>query len=120
MPELRKDPIISRWVIISTERTKRPFDLMVEKSRARGGFCPLCPGNEDKTPSEVFAFRDQNSPINGPGWKLRVVPNKFPALVIEGDLERQEEGIYEKMQGIGAHEVIIETRDHNNRKNQCS
>jgi UDPglucose--hexose-1-phosphate uridylyltransferase len=111
--ELRKDPIINRWVIISTERAKRPSDLLVEKSRTRGGFCPLCPGNEDKTPPEVFAFRDQNSSINGPGWKLRVVPNKFPALVIEGDLNRQEEGVYEKMQGIGAHEVIIETTDHN-------
>lgn len=113
MSELRKDPIINRWVIISTERAKRPSDLMVEKSRPRGGFCPLCPGNEDKTPSEVFAFRDQNSSINGSGWKLRVVPNKFPALVIEGDLNRQKEGMYEKMQGIGAHEVIIETTDHN-------
>jgi UDPglucose--hexose-1-phosphate uridylyltransferase len=111
--ELRKDPIINRWVIISTERAKRPSDLLVEKSRPRGGFCPLCPGNEDKTPSEVFAFRDQNSSINGSGWKLRVVPNKFPALVIEGDLNRQKEGMYEKMQGIGAHEVIIETTDHN-------
>ncbi len=113
MSELRKDPIINRWVIISTERAKRPSDLLVEKSRPRGGFCPLCPGNEDKTPSEVFAFRDQNSSINGSGWKLRVVPNKFPALVIEGDLNRQKEGMYEKMQGIGAHEVIIETTDHN-------
>ena len=113
MPELRKDPIIDRWVIISTERAKRPSDLQLEKSRARGGFCPLCPGNEDKTPSEVFALRDDNTSSNGPGWKLRVVPNKFPALVIEGDLNKQQEGLYEKMDGIGAHEVIIETTDHN-------
>jgi len=112
VPELRKDPIIGRWVIISTERSKRPSDLLMEKNRFRGGFCPLCPGNEDKTPAEVFAFRESNTPANGPGWKLRVVPNKFPALVIEGAMNPQQQGIYEKMTGIGAHEVIIETTDH--------
>ena len=112
MPELRRDPIISRWVIISTERAKRPSDLVIEKSKSRGGFCPLCPGNEDKTPPEVFAFREGNAPPDTPGWKLRVVPNKFPALVTEGDLNKRAEGIYDKMNGLGAHEIIIETTDH--------
>lgn len=112
MPELRKDPIIDRWVIISTERSKRPSDLLVEKTRTRVGFCPLCPGNEDKTPNEVFAVRDGNTPPDTPGWKLRVVPNKFPALITTGDLNKRTEGIYDRMNGLGAHEIIIETPDH--------
>ncbi|MCX8045028.1 MAG: galactose-1-phosphate uridylyltransferase [Desulfobacterota bacterium] len=113
MPELRKDPIIDRWVIIATERSKRPFDLGIHKSLIRsGGFCPLCPGNEDKTPHEVFAFREPTTPPDGPGWRLRVVPNKFPALISTGELRRISEGIYERMNGLGVHEIIIETADH--------
>lgn len=107
MPELRKDPVTSRWVIISTERGKRPSDFGTEPERERVGFCPFCPGNESKTPPEVLAYRP-----NGGGWNLRVVPNKFPALQIEGDLNRQGDGMYDKMNGIGAHEVVIETPDH--------
>ena len=77
-----------------------------------GGFCPLCEGNEDRTPPEIVAFRDNGTPPNSPGWTLRVVPNKFPALRIEGELNREGEGIYDKMNGIGAHEVVIETPRH--------
>ncbi len=112
MPELRKDPVIGRWVIISTERGKRPSDLVVETPKSRGGFCPLCPGNEDKTPPEVFSFRAGDTQPDKPGWTLRVVPNKFPALVSEGDLNKRGDGIYDTMNGLGAHEVIIETPDH--------
>jgi len=112
MPELRKDPIYGRWVIISTERSRRPSDFAPEERRSIGGFCPLCEGNEDRTPPEVLAFRDNGASPNSPGWSLRVVPNKFPALRIEGDLDREGEGIYDKMNGIGAHEVVIETPQH--------
>ena len=112
MPELRKDPVTSRWVIISTERGKRPSDFGAEPERKRTGFCPFCAGNEDKTPPEVLAYRLNGGMPNGPGWHVRVVPNKFPALQIEGDLNRQGEGMYDKMTGIGAHEVIIETPEH--------
>ncbi|MDO9351672.1 MAG: galactose-1-phosphate uridylyltransferase [Deltaproteobacteria bacterium] len=112
MPELRKDPIYGRWVIISTERSRRPSDFAPEERRPIGGFCPLCEGNEDRTPPEVLAFRDNGTPPNSPGWSLRVVPNKFPALRIEGELDREGEGIYDKMNGIGAHEVVIETPQH--------
>jgi UDPglucose--hexose-1-phosphate uridylyltransferase len=112
MPELRKDPIHGRWVIISTERSRRPSDFTPEDRRPMGGFCPLCEGNEDRTPPEIIAFRDNGTPPNSPGWTLRVVPNKFPALRIEGELSREGEGIYDKMNGIGAHEVVIETPRH--------
>lgn len=112
MPELRKDPVIGRWIIISTERGKRPTDFIVEKDTIKGGFCPLCPGNENTTPQEVLSYGHPFPNPNRPGWTLRVVPNKYPALIIEGDIGKEGEGIYDKMNGIGAHEVIIETPDH--------
>lgn len=111
MPELRKDPITGRWVIISTERSKRPSDFGKYVQEHKGGFCPFCEGNEQHTPSEIVAFRN-GSEKNTPGWTLRVVPNKYPALQIEGELDREGEGIFDKMNGIGAHEVIIETPRH--------
>ncbi|NWF94296.1 MAG: galactose-1-phosphate uridylyltransferase [Syntrophaceae bacterium] len=112
MPEFRRDPIHGRWVIISTERGRRPSDFVPEERRPVGGFCPLCEGNEDKTPPEIIAYRNNGTPPNSPGWTLRVVANKFPALRIEGDLNRQGDGIYDKMNGLGAHEVVIETPRH--------
>jgi len=112
MPELRKDPVTSRWVIIATERGKRPSDFAAEPPARRSGFCPFCPGNEDKTPPEILAYRPNGGPPNTGGWDLRVVSNKFPALQIEGELSRQGDGIYDRMSGIGAHEVIIETPQH--------
>ena len=113
MPELRKDPITGRWVIIATDRAKRPLDFVRDKVQIRGsGFCPFCYGNEAKTPPEIIAYRSDGSPRDSPGWSLRVVANKFPALGIEGELDRQGEGLFDKMNGIGAHEVIIETPDH--------
>lgn len=111
MPELRKDPIIGRWVIIATERAKRPSDFTATKVVQKGGFCPFCPGNEGKTPPEVLAFRNGSS-ANAPGWSLRVIPNRYPALMIEGDLRKEGDGMYDKMNGVGAHEVIIESPDH--------
>jgi UDPglucose--hexose-1-phosphate uridylyltransferase len=112
MPELRKDPVIGRWVIISTERGKRPTDFDEVPVEQNGEFCPFCYDHEDNTPPEIFAIRRDKSTANKPGWTLRVIPNKFPALRIEGRLNRQGEGIYDKMSGIGAHEVVIETPDH--------
>lgn len=113
MPELRKDPIIGRWVIISTERGKRPTDFStLPKKKRLNSACPFCPGNESATPPEVLAFRPPGSEPNKPGWTLRVISNKYPALKIEGDLNREGRGIFDKMDGIGAHEVIIETPDH--------
>ena len=112
MPELRKDPINGRWVIIATDRAKRPSDFLrqpVPPPTAR--ICPFDYGNEHKTPPELLAYRN-NGARDEAGWRVRVIPNKFPILGIEGDLNRQGDGMYDKMNGIGAHEVIIETPDH--------
>jgi UDPglucose--hexose-1-phosphate uridylyltransferase len=117
VPELRKDPIVGRWVIISTDRARRPTDFVREPVKIKGGFCPFCYGNESKTPPEILAYRPSanggTAQKDSPGWTVRVVPNKFPALGIEGNLNKQAEGMFDKMNGIGAHEVVIETPDHN-------
>jgi UDPglucose--hexose-1-phosphate uridylyltransferase len=112
MPELRKDPIVGRWVVIATERVRRPADFPRHPLVRRGGPCAFCPGHEGETPPEVLAYRDEPGRPDMPGWRVRVVPSKFPALRIEGDLERRGEGIYDLMNGIGAHEVVIESPDH--------
>jgi UDPglucose--hexose-1-phosphate uridylyltransferase len=113
MPELRKDPISERWVIISTERGKRPSDFGGPKPALAGAEkCPFCEGKEDKTPGEIIAWRKPDSKKNTSGWLTRVIPNKFPALVSEGEINRIGIGIFDMMNGIGAHEVIIETPRH--------
>lgn len=113
MGELRKDPVTNRWVIISAERAKRPSDFDTKPPPHQSGVCPFCPGNEEATPPEIMAFRNGGGPPNTSGWHVRVVANKFPALMREGDVERQGEGLYDKMPGVGAHEVIIESPHHN-------
>ena len=113
MSELRKDPVTGRWVIISSERRKRPSDFRVERHHVeRDAYCPFCTGHEGLTPPEIFAYRSNGGARNGPGWELRVVPNRFPALKVEGGLDREGDGMFDRMNGIGAHEVIIETPDH--------
>ncbi len=110
MPDLRKDPIVGRWVIIATDRAKRPQDFLRDKPASHGptGFDPFLEGNESATPSEILAYREAGTQHDKPGWRVRVVPNKFPALQVEGQLSKRGDGIYDLMNGIGAHEVIIE------------
>lgn len=113
MSELRHDPVQRRWIIVATERGRRPTDFQKTKEEPVSGFCPFCPGNEDKTPPEIFAFRESGTQPNKPGWLVRVIPNKYPALTIEGELGRKGVGLYDMMNGVGAHEVILETPEHN-------
>jgi len=113
MPELRYDPIQKRWVIIVSERGSRPDDFPIKNKPPPEGSCPFCEGNEGKTPPEIAAVRANGSGRNQPGWQVRVVPNKFPALRIEGNMGRKGIGVYDRMNGVGAHEVIIETPQHN-------
>ena len=112
MPELRKDPVVGRWVIIATERARRPSDFVTQPVRPLGADCVFCEGHEDATPPEILAGRRAGGEANGPGWTYRVVSNKFPALRIEGELEPAGEGLFDRMTGIGAHEVVIEAPQH--------
>lgn len=117
MPELRKDPISERWVVISSERGKRPSDFkmpsVAEESIGSEKNCPFCGGNEAKTPPEINAWRTGGSKPDTPGWDVRMIQNKFPALTTKGDVNRTGMGIFDMMSGIGAHEVIVETPQHN-------
>ena len=112
MHELRKDPIIGRWVIIASDRAGRPTDFVIDRQMPSGGSCPFCYGSEDKTPPEVLAYRAPGTAPDSPGWRVRVVPNKYPALRIEGALGRRAAGMYDLMNAVGAHEVVIESPDH--------
>jgi len=104
MPQLRQDPTTKGWVIIASERSKRPHELrriepFVEKLSHKED-CPFCPGNEYLTPHETLAYRN-SGPADSKGWWVRVIPNKFPALSPEGSLERKEEkGFFRMMDGV--------------------
>jgi len=115
MGELRKDPILGRWVIIATERSKRPNAFIGEQDTQKDdkAKCPFCAGNEKMTPPEIYSLRDKKTKPNTPGWQVRVVPNKFPALDLNVDLSKKGYGIHDMMSNFGAHEVIIENPDHN-------
>ena len=121
MPELRKDPISERWVIIANDQVRRPSDFVRDSVPAVRfeRICPFCPGHEDTTPPELLAHRN-GSGANQPGWSLRVVPSKFPVLRVEGDLQREGEGLFDRMDGIGAHEMVIETPEHALRMTELS
>jgi len=113
MSEFRHDPVQKRWVIVAVERGKRPTDFAKSpKDDKAPKMCPFCWGNEDKTPPEIYALRDEGTQPNTSGWQIRVIPNKFPALAVEGDIGRRGLGIFDLMNGVGAHEVIVETPDH--------
>lgn len=120
MSELRQDFATKEWVIIATERAKRPEAWRrkepLEPLPEHDPRCPFCPGNEAQTPSEVFSLRGVGSEPDGPGWRLRVIPNKFAALTpleAGGNLKRLRRGVYLQMPGVGYHEVIVESPRHN-------
>jgi UDPglucose--hexose-1-phosphate uridylyltransferase len=112
MPEFRKDPIVDRWIIVSTERSQRPSDVQLRAGIPRPDGCPFCSGREAMTPPEVLAYRPCQSAPDTPGWTVRVVPNKYPAVRMEAALGGGVEGLFEMRPGIGTHEVIIETPEH--------
>ena len=112
MSQLRRDPITGRWIIVDVTDPKGPKDFDLKPQVKKGGGCPFCAGKETMTPPEVEAVRKDNSRPDTPGWSVRVVPNKFPALQAEGELDKHGIGLYDMSNGVGAHEVIIETPDH--------
>ncbi|MBI4436056.1 MAG: galactose-1-phosphate uridylyltransferase [Candidatus Omnitrophica bacterium] len=116
MPELRQNLATKEWVIIASERSKKPYDFKKEApSEPTPSFvqnCPFCIGNEDKTEKDLLVYPALDS--RWP-WGVRIIPNKFPALLPSPDCKiepRRREGPYLSMDGIGHHEVIIEHPDH--------
>ena len=85
MAQLRRDPLTGRWIIFDTDHPKGPEDFPAELHEDRGpATCPFCYGNEAMTPPEIESFREKGTAANTPGWFTRIVPNKYPALRIEG------------------------------------
>ncbi len=120
MSELRRDPVIGRWNIIGTSEPSGPDAFEVEPRTLSGAKCPFCYGSEAITPPEIYVVRPAGSTPNSVGWQLRVISNKFPALKIEGDLNRRGIGVFDLCNGVGAHEVIIETPDHQRQTSDLS
>jgi UDPglucose--hexose-1-phosphate uridylyltransferase len=115
-PEYRRDPVTGRWVLIAPERAARPLALSHVKPHDRRDEerdrCPFCEGREENTPLERFALRNPGSAANGPGWQLRVVPNKFPAVRPLADTDRTGGGLLESVPGHGEHELVIPCSRH--------
>ena len=114
MSELRQDPTTKEWVIIAPERGKRPQPnpkkRLIQELSEWDVSCPFCPGNESKTPSEVFRLPMSDETM---GWEVRVVPNQFAALTLDGEFTEKAGGpFFRKRHGAGVHEVIIETPSH--------
>jgi UDPglucose--hexose-1-phosphate uridylyltransferase len=111
MPEIRYNVITREWVVIATERAKRPDQFTRKEPKkvlpAHDPKCPFCPGNEAMTPPATFAIPDHTN------WKVRVTPNKFAALSPTGERTRTVKGIRRTVNGVGIHEVIVETPPHN-------
>jgi len=99
------------WVVITTDNPKGPSDYLSYKPPyqrlEKTGVCPFCPGNEGMTPKETFSLSRE-----GGGWSVRVIPNKFPFFHIEGEFDRRPEGMYDVMEAIGAHEIVVEAPEH--------
>ncbi|MBI2988822.1 MAG: galactose-1-phosphate uridylyltransferase [Deltaproteobacteria bacterium] len=111
MPELRQNIITRHWVIIATERARRPHEFSRKEERTplpqHVPTCPFCPGNEEKTPQETLRLPNEGT------WRVRVFPNRFPALAATGEIVRTQSGIKRAISAVGIHEVVVETPDHN-------
>jgi UDPglucose--hexose-1-phosphate uridylyltransferase len=115
MSELRFDPIRNRWTIIAPERKHRPDEFVVPDSEeidtdATG--CPFDSAVEPRHLHEIFAIPQSEPREDGPSWQVRVVASRFPVLRVEGQVEREGSGLYDRVTGVGAHEVIVESPDH--------
>lgn len=112
MSQMRKDIFTGGWVIVAETTTVRPSDFHFRRFVRETTFCPFCETNEAATPPEIFAIRSPGSKPDGPGWLVRVVSNSNPRLRVEGELGRRAEGFHDLMNGVGAHEIIVETPRH--------
>ena len=114
--QLRRNPITGQWTIILQDDIKIE-DLIINKKKnvlhPQTGICPFCEQNEKLTPNEIMALRKEGFGANERGWRIRVIPDKNPVLQIYGDLNNRGVGVYDVLDGIGAHEIVIETPNHN-------
>jgi UDPglucose--hexose-1-phosphate uridylyltransferase len=112
MPEMRQNRFTKEWVVIATERAKRPEELKTKRTDIKplpkySPTCPFCPGNEAMSPGEVMRLNGADG-----SWRVKVVPNKFAALSREGEPTRKVERSKRTINGVGIHDVILESPDH--------
>jgi UDPglucose--hexose-1-phosphate uridylyltransferase len=112
VPELRKDPVLDLWVIVSEARGARPSTVNEAQPQPDPSNCPFCPGNESETLPEIYALRAPGSAPDTEGWRVRVVPNKFPALTADAAVEEAHARLHHRIAGRGHHEVIVEGEAH--------
>jgi len=124
VPEMRKDPIRDEWVIIATDQGLKPRDFPINKQGVQiagsQATCPFCEGNEAMTTPEIAAYRDECTRPNHPGWLVRTVSNKFSPFKLQGDFHLDRSGLYTSHNGLGQHEVVIETPLHGLQMHQFS
>lgn len=121
MPELRRDPVVGYWTIISTERGRRPVEYRPKGSEEEGRECPFCEGKESQTTAEIDVIRKPGTPPDKPGWEVRTILSKLPVLTpISQGAERYGSGMYDLMDGVGQHEVIVESPKHKNDLDELS
>jgi len=105
--ELRRDPILRRWVIVAPERTgDLPSRRAVPVASVPEAECPMCPGAEKENPVEIARV------AHGGEWRIRVTPDRHPLLRIEGGLDQRAVGMFDNMNAVGAHELVVDTAEH--------
>jgi len=122
--EIRKDYLLDRWVIIASERAKRPTDFLTkgsEKIEAKTENCPFCPGNERMTPQAFLLYVPKNGGIRREkdhdgerrkDWLVRCIPNLYPALTSRESVPLSSNELLKRVDGVGTHEVIVESPHH--------
>ncbi len=116
MSELRLNRATKEWIILATERAKRPHQFLVKSDREKlpryDPHCPFCPGNEKQTPPQIYALKGNAAGSKKQGWRIRVVTNKYAALRPEKRTRGIQGEFFKSAPGLGQHEVIIETPRH--------
>ena len=113
MPELRQEPLSGDWVIYAPERGIRPDHLgQPRPEETDPALCPFCPGHEHLTPPALLTWNMDGGGVSGSGWSVRVFPNLYPALRVEGEVDARPDGFFDRMNGVGAHEVVVLTPEH--------
>jgi len=118
LPEFRRCPATGRWVIFAPERARRPITLQHTQAHHRDrpatdAVCPFCEGHEAEAPGEVYAIRAVGTAKDSPGWELRVVSNKFPALRPHMTATMPWlDPFFGARPGFGGHEVVIPCQSH--------
>ncbi len=112
MSEWRADPVTGQWTLVADDLPLSRRDFVLDgANRPLDQPCPLCEGREAAAGREIFAVRSHSMP-DGPGWQLRVVPNRVPALRVEAGTSEAHDGLLTHRPGLGAHEVVIESPRH--------